>query len=461
MPYLTILYLSNNQIEGPIPNSLCHFTSLVTLDLQNNSLTGVIPNCWGLGQIMPNLQGLILSNNQIKGPIPESLCQLTSLIFVDIQNNSLSGEISDCWANTTLSFVRLSYNKLKGRIPCFNNIISKRSEISDGFYLHLNHNMLSGGIPSCLSDHKNLKVLDMGKTMSQAKFPSGLVPKILRNLKYLGLEETSLPALSLGRYAPCLISKSWTLGIIILQDPYPRCFSNLIAMTSPDTSSDNFLGDVSEVIQGIERTYTSTLPYLVDIDLSFNKLVGSIPDDMTKISGLMSLNLSYNQLSGTIPENIGGLNKLISLDLSMNKLRGSIPASIGQIYTLRHLNLSYNNLSGRILTGIQLQTLSDQALIYAGNPYVCGDALPMKCKIKINEQGKGRSDESKGDNEEKLKKIGFDLVVMSGFATGFWGVVGCLVLNRRWRYAFFKHLEDGYNWLYVKVRVAKAKINRR
>ncbi|XP_074284281.1 receptor like protein 24-like [Silene latifolia] len=147
MPYLTILYLSNNQIEGPIPNSLCHFTSLVTLDLQNNSLTGVIPNCWGLGQIMLNLRGLILSNNQIKGPIPESLCQLTSLIFVDIQNNSLSGEISDCWANTPLSFIRLSYNKLKGRIPCFNNIISNKFEISDGFYLHLNDNMLSGGIP--------------------------------------------------------------------------------------------------------------------------------------------------------------------------------------------------------------------------------------------------------------------------------------------------------------------------
>ncbi|XP_074282221.1 receptor-like protein EIX1 [Silene latifolia] len=108
---------------------------------------------------------------------------------------------------------------------------------------------------------------------------------------------------------------------------------------------------VSEVIQGIERAYTSTLPYLVDIDLSCNNLVGSIPNDVTKMSSLLSLNLSHNQLSGTIPNNIGGLRSLISLDLSKNKLRGSIPTSMGELYCLSHLDLSYNNLSGPIPTG--------------------------------------------------------------------------------------------------------------
>ncbi|XP_074284285.1 receptor-like protein EIX2 [Silene latifolia] len=236
-------------------------------------------------------------------------------------------------------------------------------------------------------------------------------------------------------------------------------------MTSYVPLLDFSRGVVSEVMQGIERSYTSSLPYLVDIDLSCNNLVGNIPDDMTKISGLMGLNLSYNQLSGTIPENIGGLKSLISLDLSKNKLRGSIPTNIGEIYTLSHRNRSYNNFSGQIPTGNQLQALSDQASVYAGNPYLCAEFLPKKCKSKVDKQDKGTSNEGNVDNEKMLKKMGSDLVVMSGFATGFWGVVGCLVLNRRWRHAFFRRLEDGYNWLYVRVavrlRAAKAKINRR
>ncbi|XP_074284264.1 uncharacterized protein LOC141608817 [Silene latifolia] len=166
----------------------------------------------------------------------------------------------------------------------------------------------------------------------------------------------------------------------------------------------------------------STLQYLVDIDLSCNNLVGSIPDDMSNITDLLNLNLSYNQLSGTMPENIGNLKSLISLDLSKNKLRGSIPTSMGELYSLSHLNLSYNNLSGQIPAGNQLQILSDQASIYAGNPYLCGDFLPTKCKSKADELGKGTCNEGNVDNEKKLKKMGLDFVVMSGFATGFWEV---------------------------------------
>ncbi|XP_074284110.1 uncharacterized protein LOC141608666 [Silene latifolia] len=195
----------------------------------------------------------------------------------------------------------------------------------------------------------------------------------------------------------------------------PGCLSNIKGMTSPIPLLDFSRGVVSEVMQGIERSYTSSLPYLVDIDLSCNNLVGNIPHDMTKISGLMGLNLPYNQLSGTIPENIGSLKSLISLDLSKNKLRAKF--------------------------------------------------LSKKCRSKVNKQDKGTSNEGKGRNKEILEKMGSDLVVMSGFATGFWGVVGCLVLNRRWRHAFFRRLEDGYNWLYVRValrlRAAKSKINRR
>ncbi|XP_074283768.1 receptor-like protein EIX2 [Silene latifolia] len=459
MPSLTNLDLSNNQINGSIPNSLCQSTSLSLLNIQNNNLTGVLPNCSGLGQ--SNLGTLSLSGNQIKGPIPDSFCQLTWLDTLDIQNNKLAGVIPNCLANLSrLTFVGLSNNNFKGHIPCFNNRDSNMD-----FYLFLNDNMLSGEIPSCLSDLRNLQVLDIGENQLSGKMLKWLRVEKLKELAILRLRDNKFSGTIPSQICCLPHLQLIDLGHNQFTGSIPRCLSNLTAMTSPNASSlDYIFSGVSEVMQGIERVYTSTLPYLVDIDLSSNHLVGSIPDDMTKISGLLSLNLSFNQLSGKIPENIGSLKKLISLDLSKNTLRGSIPTSIGQIYTLSHLNLSYNNLSGQIPTGKQLQTLSDQASIYAGNPYLCGDFLPRKCKSKVDELGKGTSGKGNGQKEKKLEKMGFDLVVVSGFATGFWGVVGCLVVNRRWRHAFFRSLEDVYNWFYVivvlKVRVLKAKIMR-
>ncbi|XP_074282210.1 receptor-like protein EIX1 isoform X1 [Silene latifolia] len=460
------IYLSNNSLSRQIMlngRKTEVYLQANTINLTNNSISEPLPE--NLGHIMPNLELLLLANNQITGPIPRSLCQLTSLSNLDIQNNRLSGVIPNCWANiSTLLYVSLSYNKLEGHIPCFNNRDSFNFGLGDQFYLHLNDNMLTGEIPSCLSDLSNLQILDVGGNQLSGKMNKWFRAKKFKELKIIRLRGNkfsgtiprqicSLPQLQLVDLA-----HNHFTGYI------PHCLSNLTAMSSPDDTFIAYLSHVSEVYQGIERTYTSSVPYLVDIDLSSNNLMGSIPDDITKLSGLLSLNLSYNNLSGTIPENIGGLKSLIALDLSKNKLRGSIPTSMGQLYKLSQLNLSYNNLSGEIPTGNQLQTLSDQSSIYAGNPYLCGDFMPRKCKSKADELGKGASDKGNGDKEKKLKKMGFDLVVVSGFATGFWGVVGCLVLNSRWRHEFFRRLEDGYNWLYVivvlKVRLLKAKMKR-
>ncbi|XP_074284275.1 receptor-like protein EIX2 [Silene latifolia] len=506
---LSYLDLSNANISGVMPNWFHTMQQLVWLELYNNNLSGspIFPinfSCFklsnnslswdflsnysktevyhqaqdldlshnfiygpfleGLSHTMPNLKTLYLTNNQISGRIPNSLCQLTSLCALDIEYNSLSGVIPKCWTNiSTLSCVRLSYNKLEGHIPCFNN--KNINGFDPHFYLHLNDNMLSGEVPSCLSNLTYLSVLNIGGNQLSGEIFNLFRVDKLKKLQILRLRGNQFSG-SIPRKI-CFLPRLQIMdfGHNHFTGYIPRCLSNIKGMTSPVPPLDFSHGVVSEVMQGIERPYTSSLPYLVDIDLSCNNLVGNIPHDMTKIYGLMGLNLSYNQLSGTIPENIGALKSLISLDLSKNKLRGSIPTSISQIYTLSHLNLSYNNLSGQIPTGNQLQTLSDQASIYAGNPYLCGDFLPKKCKSKEDEQDKGRSNKDKGGNKEKLEKMGLDLVVMSGFATGFWGVVGCLVLNRRWRLAFFRYIEDGYNWLYVivalKVRVAKAKINRR
>jgi len=84
------------------------------------------------------------------------------------------------------------------------------------------------------------------------------------------------------------------------------------------------------------------------IDLTFNGLSGSLPLEITELSGLAELNLSENTLTGTIPEGIGSLISLQFLDLSDNALNGPVPEEIGGLEDLVEVDLALNLLSGSI-----------------------------------------------------------------------------------------------------------------
>ena len=115
---------------------------------------------------------------------------------------------------------------------------------------------------------------------------------------------------------------------------------------------------------------------VVDLDLSGNKLSGTIPPELGHLANLELLNLSQNELkgeipselgdlsnleqlylhnmtywgdlTGTIPPELGKLSKLERLYLSDNKLRGAIPSELGDLSNLELLDLGKNSLSGKI-----------------------------------------------------------------------------------------------------------------
>src|SRR5689334_5272198 len=51
-------------------------------------------------------------------------------------------------------------------------------------------------------------------------------------------------------------------------------------------------------------------------------------------TSVTSINLSFNRLSGTLPSSIGNLANLTYLDLTFNHLSDSIPSSIGNLVNL-------------------------------------------------------------------------------------------------------------------------------
>jgi Leucine-rich repeat (LRR) protein len=84
------LDLDTNNLAGPLPSEIQQLSALQKLQLGGNTLTGPLPA--ELGQLGA-LMFLSLDENQLSGPIPKELGQLGALTSLFLNVNQLSGPI--------------------------------------------------------------------------------------------------------------------------------------------------------------------------------------------------------------------------------------------------------------------------------------------------------------------------------------------------------------------------------
>ncbi|KAJ7949546.1 putative Receptor protein kinase [Quillaja saponaria] len=92
-----------------------------------------------------------------------------------------------------------------------------------------------------------------------------------------------------------------------------------------------------------------TADNVIEINLAYTGLKGTFKNlDFSSFPNPLRLDLKYNQLKGSIPENIGMLSKLRYLDLSTNSLNGTLPLSLANFTQVLELDVSRNNVTGEL-----------------------------------------------------------------------------------------------------------------
>ncbi|KAH0709865.1 hypothetical protein KY284_011292 [Solanum tuberosum] len=381
-PTLVTLYLSHNQLNGPFPRSLVNLTSLAFLDFSSNNITGDV----GINITFPRLSALFLSSCELKD-FPHFLRNLKTLQFLDISNNKIRGRIPNWFSSMRWDILE----HLNGPLPSFIcNLSSLR-------ILDISRNNFSNSIPNCLGIMANLTVLDIRSNNFSGSLPllctqsTSLTTIVLNGNQFEG----SVPA-SLQN---CVGLKVLDLGNNAINDTFPAWLGTLQELQVLILKSNKFHGPIMikdwpmyKLEMAIDQVYKDSVRLMIKgnnieleristivtaIDLSSNHFEGDIPKSLKDLGSLWLLNLSHNNLKGDIPMELGQLNTLEALDLSWNRLTGKIPQELTRMNFLAFLNLSQNHLVGRIPQGSQFYTFENDS--YGGNLDLCGPPLSKQC----------------------------------------------------------------------------------
>ncbi|KAK2989025.1 hypothetical protein RJ640_027936 [Escallonia rubra] len=298
------------------------------------------------------------------GIVPREIGDLSNLRVISLGGNNLRGTIPATIFNiSTLQDLFVASNQLSGTLPLYVS-----HQLANLESLHLGGNSFTGILPEPISNATKLTRIDLAKNNF-----SGRVPNSLGNLGLLEIFQlagndfintfpefsfitsltncTKLRVLRIG-YNPLTGPLPASIGNLSasLQDFYasgcrirgtiPSEISNLSGLVSLALYENDLIGSIPNTIKGLQK--------LQRLDVGRNKLRGSIPDDLCQLPNLGGLWLPANQLSGSLPTCLWNISSLRYLYLGSNKLTSTIPASLGNLKDLLTFSASFNSLQGNL-----------------------------------------------------------------------------------------------------------------
>ncbi|KAL7568261.1 hypothetical protein ACA910_022602 [Epithemia clementina (nom. ined.)] len=307
---LLVLDLSHNGLHGSLVPELSLLTTLETIQIASSGrhvLTGTLPPTWGS---LTSLTTVVITGNNLTGTLPPSNTNWApSLQTLDLSDNQgLSGVLStDLGPFPQLTFLDLSRNKFTGAFPSTflaSNEDNGGQVVSSQLVttLNLNHNEFTS-LPDALGEYwqDSLQTLNLRQNRFTT-FPTAIVS--LTRLQSLDLSFNNMTGRGiLSR----LVASHTNLETLILGHN---------ALTGP-------------ILGGSGSSFSSWTNLSNTLDLSFNQFTGPIPTSIGTLVQLKALYLNDNEgLNGTIPSELGQLSRLSILHLENTGLVGSIPTPV-------------------------------------------------------------------------------------------------------------------------------------
>ncbi|KAF2586067.1 hypothetical protein F2Q70_00035532 [Brassica cretica] len=354
---------------------------------------------------------LDISQNQIKGQVPEWLWSLpgldgsiprcfekfnTKLTVLHLQNNSLSGKFLEESVSVGLTSLDVGHNQLSRELPKFNDTFPFWLRLlPDLQFLVLRSNEFHGPIysPEGSLNFPKLRIFDISKNFFTGALPSDY---------FAGWSEMSS-------------------GVYTADNKQQRFIGIVFS---------NYLKSVVLANKGLEMKLLGTsFNIYKSIDVSGNRFQGEIPKSIGLPKEMIVLNMSNNAFIGSITPSLSNLTNLQSLDLSRNRLSGKIPPELGKLTFLAWMNFSYNNLEGPIPQGTQIQSQDSSSFLQ--NPGLCGAPLQKTCsggeEATINEDK---------EEDQVLSWIAAGIAYVPGVFCGF--TIGHILTS--YRHDWFKRI---------------------
>ncbi|MED6118307.1 hypothetical protein PIB30_001537 [Stylosanthes scabra] len=387
LPFLRRLFLSQNQLRGKIPDNIRFPSQLEDLYMESNSIEGVIPK--SIGNLC-SLESLDLSNNTLTGELPVSIqhlsggCARYSLQHLDLGNNQFNGTLPDFSSIfPSLITLALSENKLNGKVP---EEIRFPSQLVT---LIMNSNSLEGVITeSHFHNLSKLKVLDLSGNSLVLKINHGWIPPFQLQVlllqhcmlgpylpKWLKTQKI-LMQLDISNVGISDITAEWFWALSTRQDKMNISYNNFTGIIPDFQLRLTEYPSISLAANQFQGSIPLFLRSAVSLDLSNNKFsdLTSFVCGNSTAERLGQLDISNNILSGQIPNCWGNFKSLAYIDVSNNNFSGQVPTSMGLAVELRVLILRNNNFSGEL--PISLKNCTNLVMLDAGENKLSGIIPP-------------------------------------------------------------------------------------
>ncbi len=339
---VTALRLSENGLRGQLPENLGDLALLIELLVDGNALSGPIP---------VSLSNLPIQQFLYGGTM---LCTVRDEGFQAWLNGipTREGEFSAC--NEDRSDLIKLYEAMGG--PSWTN---SRDWLTDAPLddwhgiavdratgrvagMNLSRNNLSGEIPPEIRFLSQLEFLRLDYNRLRGEIP----PEIgeLTELVRLDLDGNLFRGRIPAEIGNLKNLRTLWLGGNQMTGPLPPEMGNLASLQDLYLYEARFEGSIPEEFAGLTE--------LLELHIWDTRIEGPLPESLGALRKLETMAITGTSLSGPLPAALGQMDNLRVLALPNNEIDGPLPGELGQADKLRMIRLENNRLSGPLPAGL-------------------------------------------------------------------------------------------------------------